>query len=117
MFFKFDHLFFDPTLWWWLEAMPFFAYSAKEGGKWITKQMVLKKTIPCKWRNEIPPSTSPKWNVNWHKAKAQKEVAFFWYVKHKLRRLMNGVGNLDEDWQKLPPLRPAVCGIGWTQVL
>ena len=29
------------------------------------------------------PSTSPKWNTIWHKAKAQKEAAFLYSVIHK----------------------------------
>ena len=33
--------------------------------------------------NEIPPSTSPKWNIIWHRAKAQKKAAFLWLVIHK----------------------------------
>jgi hypothetical protein len=62
----------------------FFAYLAKEGRKWITKQVALKKKpIPHKWRNEIPPSTAPKWNIIWHKAKAQIHVAFLWSIIHK----------------------------------
>jgi hypothetical protein len=80
---KLDQLFFDPARWWWPEVTPFFAYSAKEGRKWITKQIGLKKSISHKWRNEIPPSTSPRWNTIWHKAKAQKEAAFLWSVIHK----------------------------------
>ena len=49
-----------------------------------TKQKALKKSIPHKWRNEIPSSTSSKWNTIWHKAKAQKEDAFLWLVIHKV---------------------------------
>ena len=37
----------------------FFAYSAKEGRKWITKQVALNKSIPYKRHNDIP----PKWNI------------------------------------------------------
>ena len=37
--------FFYPTWWWWPEVTHFFAYSAKEGRKWITKQVALKKPI------------------------------------------------------------------------
>ena len=29
------------------------------------------------------PPLPPKWNIMWHKAKAQKEVAFLWSVIHK----------------------------------
>jgi hypothetical protein len=54
----------------------FIAYSTKKVRKWIIKQEALKKSIPHKWWNEIPPSTFPKWNIIWHKTKAQKEVAF-----------------------------------------
>ena len=42
---KLDHRFSDPTHWWWLEVTPFFAYLAKEGRKWIIKQVALKKPI------------------------------------------------------------------------
>ena len=80
---KLDQLFFDPARWWWPEVTPFFAYSAKEGRKWITKQTTLKKLVPHKRRNEIPPSTSLEWNIIWHKAKAQKEAAFLWSIIHK----------------------------------
>ena len=62
----------------------FFAYLAEEGRKWIIKQEALKKSIPHKWWNEIPPSTSPQWNIIWHKAKAQKEVVFLWSFIHKV---------------------------------
>ena len=72
---KLDQFFFDLASWWWPEVTPFFAYSAKEGRKWITKQKTLKKLIPHKWQIGSPPSTSPKWNIIWHKAKAQKEAA------------------------------------------
>ena len=67
----------------------FFAYLAKERRKWITKQGVLKKLIPHKWRNEIPLSNSPKWNIIWHKAKAQKEVALLWLSSIMQWWLMN----------------------------
>ena len=84
MFFeKLDQLFFNPTRWWWPEITPFFAYSTKEGRKWITKQIGLKKSISHKRWNEIPPSTSPKWNTKRHKVKAQKETTLFQSVIHK----------------------------------
>ena len=60
VFGKLDQLFFDLARWWWLEVFIlfyFYAFSAKEGRKWITKQVALKKPFP---HNEIPPSTSPK---------------------------------------------------------
>jgi hypothetical protein len=63
---KLDQFFFDPARWWWPKVILFFAYSAKEGRKWITKKIGLKKSISYKWRNEIPPSTSPRWNTIWH---------------------------------------------------
>ena len=66
---KLDEHFFHPARWWWLEVIPFFAYSPKMGRKWITTQEVLKKWIPYKWRNETPPPTSPRWNIIWHKRK------------------------------------------------
>ena len=40
-----DQLFFDPARWWWPEATPFLAYSAGEGGRWITKETTLKNQI------------------------------------------------------------------------
>ena len=49
-----------------------------------TIQKALKKLIPEKWHNEIPPSTSPSWNIIWHEHKAQKEVTFLWRVNHKV---------------------------------
>lgn len=58
LFGKFDQLFFDPTPWWWFENAPFLTYSAKLARKWVTTQETLKKSIPDKWQNEIPPSTS-----------------------------------------------------------
>jgi hypothetical protein len=67
---KLDQLLFNLARWWWLEVTPFFAYSAKEGRKWITKQVALKKPIMHKWWNKIPPSTSAKWITIWHKANA-----------------------------------------------
>ena len=72
---KFGQLFFDPTRWWWLEITPFLMYLAKLGRKWVTTQETLKKLILDKWKNEIPPSTSLRWNIIWHKHKAQKEAA------------------------------------------
>ena len=78
-----NQFFFDPTRWWWPKVTPFLAYSSKLGKTWITSQVTLRKLIPDKWRNEISPSTSLKWNVIWHKHKAQKEAAFFWLVFHK----------------------------------
>ena len=80
---KLDQLFFDPAYWWWPKVTPFFAYTAKEGRKWITKQIGLKKLVSHKWRNKIPPSKSPRWNSIWHKAKAHKEATFLWSVIHK----------------------------------
>ena len=66
---KLDQLFFDPTHWWWPEVTPFFAYSAKEGRKWITKQIALKKLILHKWQNEIPPLHLPQ--VEYHLAQSE----------------------------------------------
>lgn len=64
---------------------PFFwVYFAKFGRSWITTQVALKKPFSNKWKNEIPPFTSPGWNLIWHKRKAQKEVALLWSVLHKV---------------------------------
>lgn len=62
----------------------FLAYFAKLGCSWITTQVALKKSIHGKWKNEIPPSTSPGWNLVWNKHKAQKKVPFLWSVLHKV---------------------------------
>ena len=66
-------LLFEFACWWWQKATPFFTYLAKEGRKWITKQDALNKPILHKLWNGIPPSASPKWNIIWHKAKAQNK--------------------------------------------
>ena len=50
----------------------FFCLLSQRRKEWITKQMALKELIMHKWWNEIPPSTSSKWNTVWNKAKAQK---------------------------------------------
>ena len=68
---KLDQLYFDHARWWWLEVTPFLAYSTKEGRKWINKQTTLEEPVPHKCP-KIPPSTFPKWNIIWHKDKAQK---------------------------------------------
>ena len=54
---KLDQLFFDHACWWWPKDTPFFIYSAKEGKKWITKQIGLKKSISHKWQNKNRPSS------------------------------------------------------------
>jgi hypothetical protein len=56
---KLDTLFLELAHWWWPKVALFFAYLAYLGRKWISTQMALKRSIPDKWRNEIPPSTSP----------------------------------------------------------
>ena len=70
--------------WWWPKVTPFLAYFAKLGCSWVTTQVTLKKSILNIWKNEIPPSNSPSWNLVWHKHKVQKEVAFLWMVFHKV---------------------------------
>ena len=59
---KLDQHFFD-LIWWWRHV----AYSAKLGRKWIGTQNTFKKSILNK--GEIPPFTSPSWNIIWHKHK------------------------------------------------
>ena len=109
---KLDRLSFDPARWWWQEATPFLAYSAKEGRKWITKHIVLKKSFPHKWRNEVPLSTSPKWNIIWHKTKAQKEAAFLWLVIYKAVVVNEWRGKISMEIDKnLPSLWFPVNGI------
>ena len=66
-----------------LEVTPFLAYNAKRGQLWIIAQVALKKSFIDKWKNEIPPSTSPRWKLIWHKHKAQKGVIFLWSILHK----------------------------------
>lgn len=56
---------------------PFLAYFANLSKSLIYTQVTLKKSIPNKWRSKISPSTSPRWNLTWHKHIAQKGVAFF----------------------------------------
>ena len=77
---------FDPTRWWWWhESTPFLAYLVKFGRKLIDTQETLKKPISNKWENKIPPSTSPKWRIIWHKHKAHEEATFFlWSTIHKV---------------------------------
>ena len=58
---------FDLARWWWAEAMPFFAYLAKEGRKRTTKQMVLiiqflvngGNNPPFTFLSGMPSSTKP----------------------------------------------------------
>ena len=76
LFAKLDQLIFTMLVGGGQRLPTFFVYLAKEGRKWITTQVALKKPILHKWRNEIPFFTSPKWNIIWHKANAQKKVAF-----------------------------------------
>lgn len=52
------------------------AHSTKFGMTWITSQVALKKSIPIKWWNGIPPSIPLDGNAVWHKHKAQKEATF-----------------------------------------
>jgi hypothetical protein len=86
------------------QRLPFFlTYSAKKGRKWITKQVVLRRLIPHKWRNGIPPSTSPKWNIIRHKAKAQKEATFFWSVIHNVMAVNKWRGKILEEIDKNCP--------------
>jgi hypothetical protein len=77
----------------------------------------LKKSISHKWRNEIPPSTSPRWNTIWHKAKARKR-------RHSSRRLSIRMWQLTSGMVKprwistrFTPLWPLVGGIDGTHVL
>jgi len=71
-----NQLFFDPTRWWGPEVTIFFVYTAKLDRAWITIQVALRDLIPDTWRNEIPPSASFRWNIIWHKHKAQKDTTF-----------------------------------------
>ena len=109
---KLDQLFFDPARWWWPEVTPFFAYSAKEGRKWITKQMALKKSIPHKWRNEIPPPPPPSGISSGTK------------LRHKKRRLSSGRSSIRQWWLmsgvvksrwRLTKVAPIVALSRWNQ--
>ena len=86
---KLGHLFFNPACWWWPEVTPFFVYSAKEGRKWITKQIALKKSISHKWHNEISPSTS------------FGGISFGTNLRHKKRRPSFGRSSIiaANEWQ------------------
>jgi hypothetical protein len=75
--------------------------------------VALKKSIPQKWKNEIPPSTSPKWNIIWHKAKAQKEAAFLWMVIHKTMVVNKWRGKSQWKLTNFPSLQPIIGGNRW----
>lgn len=86
---KLDQLCFDHAHWW-PEATPFLPYSAKEGRKWITKQIALKKPIPLKWWNEIRASTSPSGISSSIKLRHKKRLPFSGHSSIRRRRLTNG---------------------------
>ena len=110
LFGKLYQLFFNPTWWWCPEVAPLFAYYAKMGRKWITMQEVLKKSIPHKWQNETPPSTSPRWNIIWPRHK--KRLHFFVWLSTRQRRWMNGMG---EFWRILTRVVLNVAHSQWNQ--
>ena len=51
-----------------------------------------------------PPSTSPRWNIIWHKAKAQKEVAFLYLVIHNVVAVNERHGKISAELYKSCPL-------------
>ena len=105
LFGKFDQLFFNHAWWWWwLEVTTFFAYLAKEEIEWITNQEALKKSIPHKWQNEIPPSTSPKWNTI-----CTKKFPFSSRSSIRLWRLMSG---MEKSRLRLTKVAPTAAR-GW----
>ena len=70
--------------------------------------MVIRKSILDKWQNEIPPSTSLRWNVIWHKHKAQKETTILWLVIHKVVVVNRWCGRIQAEVDKSCPH----CGLG-----
>ena len=80
-----------------------FAYLVKEGGKCISKQVALKKPIMHKWQNENPLTTSLKWNITWHKTKAQKEVTSLWLGIHKVVTVNECCGKISVEIDKSCP--------------
>lgn len=110
---KLNQFIFDPAHWWWPKGTFIFAYSAKEGRKWITKQVALKKSIPHKRWNEIPPSTSPKWNNIWNKAKAQKRRHSCGWSSTRQWRLTSG---MVKSLRRLTNVALIVAHIRWSRL-
>jgi hypothetical protein len=54
------------------------------------------------WKS--PPSTSPRWNLIWHKSKAQNEPAFFWSVNHNAIIINEWHGKFSTEIDKSYPL-------------
>jgi hypothetical protein len=80
---KLDQILLDMACRWWHAITSFLEYSVKLGRKWITTQEALKKSTPNKWRNEIAPFASLRWNIICHKHKAQMEAIVIWLTIHK----------------------------------
>lgn len=76
------------------------------GGMRLLPSLPTLSSLPFKWplrsrfgiNGEMkPPSTSPTWNIIWHKQKAQRKVAFLWPVIHEAMTLKwMGLENLDK---------------------
>ena len=68
----------------------------------------LSKSILDKWRNEIPPSTSPSWNIIWHNHKAQKGATFLWSIIYKAMAVKEWYGwiliKIDKNCPRCSPL-------------
>ena len=103
-------LLFDPPWWWCLEVTPLFAYFAKMGKKLVTTQEVLKKSFPHEWRNYIPPSISPRWNIIWLRHK--KRLPFFVWLSTRQQQWMHGMG---EIWRRLTRVVLIVARSQWNQ--
>jgi hypothetical protein len=63
---KLDQILLDLACRWWHAITSFLEYSVKLGRKWITTREALKKSAPNKWRNEIAPFASLRWNIICH---------------------------------------------------
>jgi len=71
--------------------------------KWRGNELVLKTSIPNKWRNVIPSSSSFRWNIIWHKAKVQKMLPFIDRLSTMQWRWMTGVGEISMELDKSCP--------------
>ena len=106
---KLNQLFFDPAWWWWPGVTSFIAYSTRFGRIWITSQVVFRKSILDKWHSGIPPSTSLRWNIIWHKHKAHEETTFLWSVIHKAVAVNKWCGRISTEVDKNCPHRGSVA--------
>ena len=96
-------LFFDPTRWCWLKITFFFAYSAKAGRKWNTKQVALKKSICISGGMESPLPPPLNGISSGTKLEAQKEAPFLWLVIHKAMAVNKRRSKISEEIDKNCP--------------